>query len=328
MQNQLEEMFLVDASLDPFTRPQTNFRYPDAGYVSNIKSETIVSHLNENEVKDIMILRAKLRDFSIRQKILLRLLCRERVKTEFLTKQLEITKNTMGFDHEANIIDEIEMMLANESPCDCMKFAHEQLDIVSDNVQNTSIHIVDETRFYEDDVKPQLLNDDQILDNEFFEYLNELPSDYAKISDPRNSGVVLDEESRQFGSKVVVDNICSESVVYDEASQLFNDIVSQSNSNDQSLNESVDIAENSLKRKREYSGSRRSSRSLTTEWRITPVSQFESGAGRLRRSNCGKCIACTSEECKKCDNCLDKPKYGGKGRKKQRCVQRKCVALA
>merc|ERR1719244_2267473 len=117
------------------------------------------------------------------------------------------------------------MMLANESHCDCMKFEHEQFDIVSDNVQNTSLHIFDD-----DDVKPHILNKDQdILDNRFFEYLNEMPSDYTKISDPRNSGAALDEERRQFESTVVVDNICSKSLVYEDTSQLFNDTLIQSN---------------------------------------------------------------------------------------------------
>ena len=38
-----------------------------------------------------------------------------------------------------------------------------------------------------------------------------------------------------------------------------------------------------------------------------------------------KCDGCTRPECGKCKMCLDKPKYGGPGKKKQRCLYRQCV---
>ena len=42
---------------------------------------------------------------------------------------------------------------------------------------------------------------------------------------------------------------------------------------------------------------------------------------------CGKCIGCQNlYDCGKCKMCLDKPKFGGPGRKKQRCLLRKCSA--
>jgi hypothetical protein len=45
---------------------------------------------------------------------------------------------------------------------------------------------------------------------------------------------------------------------------------------------------------------------------------------RRRGRGCGSCIGCIREDCGKCSYCLDKPKYGGPGRKKQRCALRIC----
>ena len=40
---------------------------------------------------------------------------------------------------------------------------------------------------------------------------------------------------------------------------------------------------------------------------------------------CGSCEGCTREDCGECKFCQDKPKFGGPGRKKQRCVKKHCV---
>jgi len=46
---------------------------------------------------------------------------------------------------------------------------------------------------------------------------------------------------------------------------------------------------------------------------------------KLRLINCAKCVNCLRADCGKCRNCLDKPKFGGKNTKKQRCIQRICI---
>ena len=44
-----------------------------------------------------------------------------------------------------------------------------------------------------------------------------------------------------------------------------------------------------------------------------------------RTLGCGTCTGCTTTtDCGKCKMCLDKPKFGGPGKKKQRCMMRKC----
>jgi len=45
-----------------------------------------------------------------------------------------------------------------------------------------------------------------------------------------------------------------------------------------------------------------------------------------RQARCGTCAGCTRGDCGECKNCKDKPKYGGKGIKKQACLQRNCLA--
>ena len=44
-----------------------------------------------------------------------------------------------------------------------------------------------------------------------------------------------------------------------------------------------------------------------------------------RTLGCGTCTGCTTTtDCGKCKMCLDKPKFGGPGKQKQRCILRKC----
>ena len=46
-----------------------------------------------------------------------------------------------------------------------------------------------------------------------------------------------------------------------------------------------------------------------------------------KRSRCGTCMGCKAADCKVCPMCLDKPKYGRPGKKKQCCVKRKCSGI-
>jgi len=39
---------------------------------------------------------------------------------------------------------------------------------------------------------------------------------------------------------------------------------------------------------------------------------------------CGNCDACKRPDCGTCTNCLDKPKFGGEHKKKQKCIMRRC----
>lgn len=44
-----------------------------------------------------------------------------------------------------------------------------------------------------------------------------------------------------------------------------------------------------------------------------------------RGPSCGECTACLRDLCGTCHACLDKPRFGGPGTKKRRCVMRQCL---
>mmetsp|Transcript_36123 Transcript_36123/g.83765 ORF Transcript_36123/g.83765 Transcript_36123/m.83765 type:complete len:245 (-) Transcript_36123:531-1265(-) len=46
-----------------------------------------------------------------------------------------------------------------------------------------------------------------------------------------------------------------------------------------------------------------------------------------RQIRCARCRACTASDCGACPNCMDMPKFGGPGHKKQACTKRKCLQL-
>ena len=48
---------------------------------------------------------------------------------------------------------------------------------------------------------------------------------------------------------------------------------------------------------------------------------------KMRLSSCGNCEGCVREDCGKCVFCKDKVKFGGPGKKKQRCLLRACINM-
>ena len=75
----------------------------------------------------------------------------------------------------------------------------------------------------------------------------------------------------------------------------------------------------SLGRKRTSSG-----RTQKTPVRIIQNSPGEPNSNRKRGRGCGNCPGCLRDDCGTCAYCKDKPKFGGPGRKKQRCSLRVC----
>jgi len=48
------------------------------------------------------------------------------------------------------------------------------------------------------------------------------------------------------------------------------------------------------------------------------------GSGKKKNVSCKSCPGCLAPECGKCKYCLDKPRFGGKNRLRQRCVMKAC----
>ena len=44
-----------------------------------------------------------------------------------------------------------------------------------------------------------------------------------------------------------------------------------------------------------------------------------------QKYRCNKCDDCLAGDCGECASCLDKPKFGGRGLRKQACLTRRCV---
>ena len=67
--------------------------------------------------------------------------------------------------------------------------------------------------------------------------------------------------------------------------------------------------------------------SLLLQLSATPqLLKRSTGKGKhVRFLRCNNCVYCTRKDCGECPNCLDKPRYGGEGKKKQACLKRQCV---
>ena len=72
-------------------------------------------------------------------------------------------------------------------------------------------------------------------------------------------------------------------------------------------------------RAQNVSGTQKSSASIKTE------SKFTQKRRRRDKYSCGKCDGCLrKEDCKRCQFCRDKPKYGGTNRLRQKCTEMVC----
>ena len=54
-------------------------------------------------------------------------------------------------------------------------------------------------------------------------------------------------------------------------------------------------------------------------------SMMKQAQKKTRKNGCRKCENCKKPDCRVCVNCLDMKKYRGKGKKKQKCMDRKCL---
>lgn len=76
-----------------------------------------------------------------------------------------------------------------------------------------------------------------------------------------------------------------------------------------------------------------SSSELTGQRRGTPVStptttnRSNGSAGGRKGTGCRQCANCLSDDCGKCNYCLDKPKFGGPNTLKKKCIQKKCLLV-
>ncbi|KAM9443635.1 methyl-CpG-binding domain protein 1b isoform 2-T2 [Clarias gariepinus] len=67
------------------------------------------------------------------------------------------------------------------------------------------------------------------------------------------------------------------------------------------------------------------SESLLYEHQLCEGNSPQKGLLRKFRRSCGRCKGCVAKaDCGTCDYCIDKPKFGGSNKKRQKCRQRQC----
>ena len=49
---------------------------------------------------------------------------------------------------------------------------------------------------------------------------------------------------------------------------------------------------------------------------------------RVKKVSCRVCEPCLRPDCSQCTFCLDKPKFGGPGKKKQKCIEKVCQNMS
>ena len=49
---------------------------------------------------------------------------------------------------------------------------------------------------------------------------------------------------------------------------------------------------------------------------------------RVKKMSCRVCEPCLRPDCSQCTFCLDKPKFGGPGKKKQKCIEKVCQNMS
>lgn len=67
---------------------------------------------------------------------------------------------------------------------------------------------------------------------------------------------------------------------------------------------------------------------------VGQFTDFPTSAGKMlmkttskRARGCKECISCKREDCGSCRYCKDMTKFGGQGKKKQKCIHRVCTGI-
>jgi hypothetical protein len=70
-----------------------------------------------------------------------------------------------------------------------------------------------------------------------------------------------------------------------------------------------------------------SSRSVNGSGHFSSSASAALAASGRKGTGCRQCANCLSDDCGKCNYCLDKPKFGGPNTLKKKCIQKKCLLI-
>jgi len=277
--------------------------------------------------QDIISLGDKIKELTKKQNVLVRLLCMERKRTALLRQELEFLKiNGLG-DVEASILKEVETIIACGQLCKCF-MTRQEMDV---NIFSTG----DGPTFDGSDFNN---NDVLMVSSPFKENVSSFPQgkniDVEMLSPLHENSMSLKIEELdntiKTYSDLVINNVRSQSVKDED-----NDSILDVDSNEGDHMNDVESTVNTFDLVKKFrickspktfqgaanttSGKRNRKQSKQFGFAV-PNNIYESS----RRSNCGSCDGCLKPECQRCLYCKDKPKYGGLGTKKQKCIERKC----
>ncbi len=98
-----------------------------------------------------------------------------------------------------------------------------------------------------------------------------------------------------------------------------------SSSSESDDSEPVSFPERAIRAKKgETAKHRRTTRQNKKPSFYVPSEPTDPKNARKRGRRCKECVGCKRDDCGKCIYCLDKPKFGGPGKKKQSCLLRTC----
>ena len=60
---------------------------------------------------------------------------------------------------------------------------------------------------------------------------------------------------------------------------------------------------------------------------LVPHNPHKQNTSKARKRRCMECEGCKREDCGSCINCNDMKKFGGQGKKKQKCMHRTCTQM-
>lgn len=132
------------------------------------------------------------------------------------------------------------------------------------------------------------------------------PLPHRQVTNPTNHGSINQEESMAFAPPPLV------------KAPLMGTIKAEKNA-DSNYTSLLSVAKSSIS---ESSGQR-----VATPRSSPTVSNRPQGSFGRKGTGCRQCANCLSDDCGKCNYCLDKPKFGGPNTLKKKCIQKKCLLV-
>ena len=338
--------------------------------------------LGENKDFEINELKRKNENITVKFEQLIKLLKKERLSNEFLSKQLDSFKEK---NLDQKIIDEIEELVAERSVEEAALEIHkkndtsdltitkvqsklndllseddeENVDVELVDVKLVDVEVVEEEEDVEEDTVTLQESDTEIsssLSNtETFVAEDEVEEEEPFQVDPYNLlEDTFDASGTEINSEDEMDiadstDIAEENISAGElSSQEFEDDIDTVNHSEGSLDDvgnSLDdedqFRENLREATDEASSPERTEEANESESErmkepescsslSVPLKSAGSNRNKMRKRRvaCGHCSPCLREDCGDCSSCRDKPKFGGLGKKKQKCLLKKCQNLS